>query len=346
MNATPETRFDLAVLIGRFQPFHKGHAALVARALEEARRLVVVLGSAHHARSAKNPFTAPERAEMIRATLDEATQARVAFVPVRDQYDDRRWAATVEEAVRAACKGGERRIALVGYEKDASSRYLARFPNWTFLPAAPVGDIDAARIRQLWYEGEHPAATRALLAGLVPEAVAHYLQGWSHLPQFPAMQEEYRAVEESRRVWGSGPFVTVDAVVRAGEHILLIRRGQPPGKGLWALPGGFLDMRETVLQGAIRELREETGLALLESTLEEHLKGVAVFDHPDRSQRGRTITHAHYFDLGPCRLPEVAGADDAADARWVQVADLAAMEEGFFEDHFHILRHFVSGATE
>jgi bifunctional NMN adenylyltransferase/nudix hydrolase len=82
-------------------------------------------------------------------------------------------------------------------------------------------------------------------------------------------------------------------------------------------------------------------IALLDSTMEESLAGIAVFDHPDRSQRGRTITHAHWFDLGQCRLPEVAGADDAADARWVPLADLLAMEEHFFEDHFHMLNHFL-----
>ena len=97
-----------------------------------------------------------------------------------------------------------------------------------------------------------------------------------------------------------------------------------------------------MLQGALRELREETGLALLTSTLEHAFKAVAVFDHPDRSLRGRTITHAHWFDLGQCCLPEVAGADDAASAQWVPVAELADRESHFFNDHFHILNHFLA----
>jgi bifunctional NMN adenylyltransferase/nudix hydrolase len=96
-----------------------------------------------------------------------------------------------------------------------------------------------------------------------------------------------------------------------------------------------------VLQGAIRELREETGLALLDSTLEAAFKSVAVFDHPDRSLRGRTITHAHYFDIKHSKLPEVAGADDAAEARWLPISKLAAMEDQLFEDHFNILDHFL-----
>jgi len=68
---------------------------------------------------------------------------------------------------------------------------------------------------------------------------------------------------------------------------------------------------------------------------------VAVFDHPDRSQRGRTITHAHCFDLGDRDLPEVAGADDALTAEWIPVSELTALEDRFHDDHFHMLDHFL-----
>lgn len=340
-SANAPARFDVAVLIGRFQPFHNGHRALLAQALDIAPRVLVVLGSAERARNAKNPFTWQERAAMIGCTLGEADAARVDFVPMRDYYDDRRWCQAVEAAVHERCRDGERRIALLGFHKDASSHYLDRFPGWTLVPAPQFGDIDATAIRRIYFEGEDQAATQALLSGLVPAQVAHYMAGWACLPPFARLREEHLAVEQSRKVWGNGPFITVDAVVTAAGHLLVVQRGRSPGKGLWALPGGFLDGRERVLQGAIRELREETGFALLDSTLEGSLKGVAVFDHPDRSTRGRTITHAHWFDLGDCRLPEVAGADDAAEARWLPIDGLAAMREEFFEDHFNIIDHFL-----
>ena len=63
-------KFDVAVLIGRFQPFHNGHATLLAKALETADKVLVLLGSARAARNAKNPFIWEERAAMIGATLD------------------------------------------------------------------------------------------------------------------------------------------------------------------------------------------------------------------------------------------------------------------------------------
>ncbi|MDP5240460.1 bifunctional nicotinamide-nucleotide adenylyltransferase/Nudix hydroxylase [Uliginosibacterium sp. 31-16] len=336
---TPQ-KHEVAVLIGRFQPFHNGHAMLLAKALETAPQVVVLLGSAFSARNAKNPFSWEERAAMIACTLDEAQRARVAFLPMRDCYDDARWAEQAGDLVRGLAGEGAR-VALIGHVKDASSQYLNRFPDWTFIAVPQQGDIDASALRAIWYESEDPRVADALLAPLMPAAALHYLQGWALLPHFARLREEHLAVEESKRVWGEGPFITVDALVRASDQILLIRRGRAPGKGQWALPGGFLDGRERVLQGAIRELREETGFALLDATLEEALVGTAVFDHPDRSSRGRTITHAHFFDLKNARPPQVAGADDAAEARWVPVAELAAMEGELFEDHFNILNHFL-----
>ena len=148
-----------------------------------------------------------------------------------------------------------------------------------------------------------------------------------------------------RQAWSAAPyppvFVTVDAVLRCQVPVLLIRRAHAPGKGQLAVPGGFIEQRETVWQSCLRELAEETHCDVPEATLRAALQSVAVFDHPDRSQRGRTITHAHYFDLGNAPLPAVQADDDALQAEWVPVGQIAALEAEFFEDHFHMLDHFL-----
>ena len=84
-------------------------------------------------------------------------------------------------------------------------------------------------------------------------------------------------------------------------------------------------------------------MALETKTLEDlgALKGGAVFDHPDRSQRGRTITHAFYFDLGEGPLPKVQADDDAQSAAWVDIDVIPKMEDLFHDDHFHMLDHFL-----
>jgi bifunctional NMN adenylyltransferase/nudix hydrolase len=136
--------------------------------------------------------------------------------------------------------------------------------------------------------------------------------------------------------------VTVDCVVKCRERVLLIRRGQAPGKGLLAVPGGFLEQRETTLQAALRELEEETHLALPPATLRACLKATDVFDQPDRSQRGRTITHGHFFDLGDRDFPAIRADDDAAQADWTPIDQLRAMEDRFLDDHFQMLDHYLN----
>ena len=89
---------DAGALVARLRA--AGHAALLAKALESAPRVIVLLGSAFAARNAKNPFSWDERAAMIGCTLDEAQRARVDFVPMRDYYNDVRWAATAARCSR------------------------------------------------------------------------------------------------------------------------------------------------------------------------------------------------------------------------------------------------------
>lgn len=335
------TTFDLAVCIGRFQLFHNGQAALIRRALEIAPRCVVVIGSAHQARSAKNPFTCEERAEMIRLWLPDADKGRVDFVPVRDCYDGARWVQAVQAGVAAAGADRTTRVALVGHRKDPTGDYLADFHAWKFVDAGHQGELHAKALRAALFTGANIDASLAAIAPQVPPSTLDFLRAWMRLPFQVALRTEWQALESERERWSTAPyppvFVTVDAVVEKAGHVLLIRRARAPGEGLMALPGGFLEQRETVYQSALRELQEETGLELLPSTMQAALKQVRVFDHPDRSQRGRVITHAHHFDLGDGPLPEVRGSDDAADARWVPIAQLPSMEAEFHDDHFHIL---------
>src|SRR5690349_910079 len=112
---------DIAVLVGRFQPLHEAHLALLTRALAIASRCVVVIGSAFQARTPRNPFTWKERAEMIRQALPAADRERVIIVPMRDYYDEARWIASVREAVAALIPPEEApRVTLVGHLKDAT----------------------------------------------------------------------------------------------------------------------------------------------------------------------------------------------------------------------------------
>lgn len=343
------TSAEVAVLIGRFQPFHNGHATLLRLALDTAPRVVVVLGSSFHAINSKNPFTWQQRAAMIAAALPTAERERVYYVAIRDYYDDLRWAGAVRERVENLTSGAEH-FALVGHFKDASSYYLNHFPQWVLVSAPKEFEIDATVVRRMLFEAKDIDASLAAIADLAPAAICEYLKAWAKLPQYAPLAQEHAQLAADKTAWSSAPyppiFTTVDSVVRAAGHVLLIKRGGFPGKGLWAIPGGFLEQRERLIQGAIRELCEETKLPVLTRSLEDALVAVKVFDHPDRSLRGRTITHAHFFDLKTGHLPDVEGSDDASHAAWIPIEKLAAMEEEFFDDHFHILDHFFRLTTD
>jgi bifunctional NMN adenylyltransferase/nudix hydrolase len=334
--------YDAAVLIGRFEPVHAGHMALVREALARARRAIVIVGSAFQARTPKNPFTWAERADMLQGALPEADRERLTVLPVRDYYDEAVWVRAVQQAVARHVPAGGR-IGLVGHFKDASSSYLSAFPGWSLISVERQGSIDATAIRNA-YLGAQPQALAAL-ADQMPASTLHFLQAFAQLPAYTALQEEWRMLRAYRAAWAQAPyppvFVTVDAVLRCQDHVLLIRRAHAPGKGLLAVPGGFIEPRETLWQSCLRELAEETHCTLPEPALRAALRQVTVFDHPDRSQRGRTITHAHYFDLGAAPFPTVRADDDAAQVAWTPIAQLAGMEEAFFEDHFHMLDHFL-----
>ncbi|WP_295852097.1 bifunctional nicotinamide-nucleotide adenylyltransferase/Nudix hydroxylase [uncultured Xylophilus sp.] len=337
---------DIAVCIGRFQILHNGHLAMLRRALSLAPRCVVVLGSAFQARTPRNPFTWEERAATIRLALPEADRDRIDFVPTRDYYDQAAWTRAVRQGVEALAGDPRARIVLVGHRKDATSAYLEDFPGWTLDDPGLLGDVHGTGLRDAYFAAAGHALEPALatLVAQVPPATLGFLRSWAELPAYADVAAEWRTLREEKARWAGAPyapvFVTVDAVIRCAGKVLLIRRGRAPGRGLLAVPGGFLEPRETVYQSALRELAEETGLRLLPEDTAAALRAVHVFDHPDRSQRGRVITHAHYFDLGDRRLPEVAPDDDAAATVWMPVGDIAAHEAEFHDDHFHMLDFF------
>jgi 8-oxo-dGTP diphosphatase len=128
------------------------------------------------------------------------------------------------------------------------------------------------------------------------------------------------------------PSVTTDVIIfnlrDQDLQVLLICRKNPPFQGMWAIPGGFVELDESLEQAALRELEEETGLR------DVYLEQLYTFGHPDRDPRGRTITVA-YFALVPGTAARLRAGDDASEARWWSVYDLPPLAF----DHADILTY-------
>ncbi len=127
------------------------------------------------------------------------------------------------------------------------------------------------------------------------------------------------------------PKLMVDVVIPAEKGVVLIRRGSDPFVGQWALPGGFVDVGETVEAAALREAAEETGLAV------ELARLVGVYSEPDRDPRGHNVSVAF--------LARVVGGDLVADtdAAEVAVLDPDSVELAF--DHRSIIADAVGGTA-
>lgn len=366
--------YDVLAFIGRFMPFHVGHQVVVDAALERAKRVAIVLGSHDQPRNARNPFTTAERIAMITAVYpNEVADGRIQFVPQVDHtYNLDRWIAGVQTGVQTvASRGGwmdrSPKIGLIGHSKDHTSFYLKSFPMWGSIEVDNVDGINATQIRDDLF-GPFGNLQDGLKNPSLPDAVQAFMWDWmvkrnpNDIPLPEGMRpgfltgyiftdaaqqvrEEVEHIATYKKQWEAAPypptFHTVDAVVVQAGHILLVKRRDAPGKGLWALPGGFLNQGETLVDGMLRELREETRIAVPAPVLRGSIQGHEVFDDPHRSARGRTITTAYHIELVPSPegLPKIKGQDDAEKARWVPLSDVR--RSMLFEDHYDIIETMV-----
>ncbi len=345
---TKKTHAFVAV-VGRFQPLHDGHLQLLQEALRMGGSVVVVLGSSFGSRSVRNPWTWEERREMFRQALSDADFRRCIFVPVHDYfYDNERWVLKLKEEVwgRIAGLSGNATPDLVwlGVGKDASTaaylQDLRRHGERVCVLAAARTSGNATCLRnRIFGDDRSDTVFRDLVAEeRLHILVAKYIAENRELLR--GVQEDWNFMVGERELWGQTPYPvqvqTVDAIVCAPDFdVLMVRRGRPPGRGLLALPGGHVEVGETLLEAVVREVREETGLRLEP----ERFHNYGAFDHPHRSPgRGvRVITTVFGYNL--LRRCRVRAGDDASALQWVPASQVPQLEGEMFEDHYQILMY-------
>ena len=381
---------DCTIYIGRFSPFHLGHAHVLRNAMETSTLVIVLIGSSGQARSLKNPFTFAERKSMIEAWhveeyWDSNNTAELQVLPLHDHpYNDTDWITEVQSTVKNCMTKFciQRSMAvpaepimltdvhITGSDRDESTWYLNAFPQWKQALVDEhrldgSGQLNATQVRSLLF-GADPIA-HAHLESMLPDTTYRFLRAFENTPEHTLLTQEYVANKAYKDAWSVAPyppiFVTTDSVVIQSGHVLVVERGAFPGKGLWALPGGFLNPNERLADGSRRELMEETGIRLAEgkkavelthAILKGSIRDKEIFDKPDRSSRGRTITVAYLFRLDDTKpLPKVKGQNAplietngieevvTTKAFWIPISRALSETSRWFEDHHGILEHFV-----
>jgi bifunctional NMN adenylyltransferase/nudix hydrolase len=343
--------YDYVIYLGRFQPFHEGHQATLKQALARGKKVIVGVGSANRSRSTENPFEYSERFQMICNTLSPLELDRTEILPIYDfPYNDSAWMLHVNNTIgdyvfdMTGKSAGELNIAIIGFKKDDTSRYLEWFPNWTYIGVEEQhGIMSATDIRNLYFQ------KGTIISEFLPDTVRKWLKSFTLNPAYKWLLNEFEYIREYPKLWGKGPFITVDAVVEQMGHILLVTRKEAPFKGKLAIPGGFVNLNELIAKARIRELKEETRLSdsqgeIPPAKIASFMVKEKVYDDPKRSQRGRVITFAGLYKLPPAKeLYKVIGSDDAEKAAWYNLSDLDASM--FMEDHYFIIQDML-GVTE
>lgn len=335
-------KFDYCVFIGRFSIFHLGHLEILKHAFSIAEKVIVVIGSAGSPRTVRNPWTFDERSTMIKSAIPNEQRGKdnLSIIGMKDYtYNDNMWVSVLQEKINKATNHNNN-VALIGFESDETSFYLKLFPQYAYIEHGTEYNFHATDIRNLYFCND------LSYKDMVPKGVFDCLELFRKNEYYSGLKQEKDYIDKYKESWSKSPFppifVTVDNLVLKSGHLLLIERGHNPGKGLFALPGGFVNSKEKLIDAALRELKEETKIKVNIPDLRKSVTDYKVFDDPMRSSRGRVISHTYLIDLGNGPLPAVKAADDAAEVHWTPLSDYYTMEEKFFEDHFHIIRNMIS----
>lgn len=311
----------IGIVIGRFQGFHQGHRHLLNEAWGNSDKLVVLLGSCNRAPSLKNPFTPERRIEVIEANMPMTVWR---FEGLNDYvYDDEKWKEEVNAILSYYKLQGD--VTLFGHSKQGNT-YLEWFDDVGYQEVDSIDNFSGTTVRKHMFENKDPR-------------VAH-------------VQGDYDYYQQEKEKFSSYPypetlnFCCADAVVECMDHILLIKRKNSPGKGLWALPGGFKNNNETYLDCAIRELMEETGIKVFQEDMYDNVVQSKMFDSPKRGSgipRNTMAVHILLQDYAMSSgFPETLAQDDASAVQWVALSSIGKGEFKLHDDHQDIIFSLIN----
>lgn len=182
--------FDYLVFIGRFQPFHLAHKAVIDEAFRHSHDVILLLGSAQPERTLKNVFTMQEREQMMRAAYADEQQQHIHFAGLVDVFNDVKWTQMAKDAVANIVADPSKKVGLIGHFKDQSSYYLKLFPEWPLVELDNFYQMSATPIRERYLLGQLPTLAE------VPASTLEFLVTFQTTSYYGSLHDE--AVETYR----------------------------------------------------------------------------------------------------------------------------------------------------
>lgn len=297
----------LGIFIGRFQPLHDGHKHIIEKMIAETDQQLILIGSANNTGTVRNPFSFEARAASIITRYPT-----VSVEPLKDYlYNDSRWSTKVRNVISGYLTN-DLEAVVYGHTKP-DNHYLEWFSDCKYVEVDPGINTCGTDIRI--GAGEQ---------GILPVTA----------------QEDYDFYKKEKEQFKDYPypetltFMCGDALVATMDNeILLVKRKHAPGKGKWALPGGFKNNNETFNECIARELFEETGIDITQHQVKQSKS--RLFDSPKRAHGGILRSTMCKMIIVDSKIPADAN-DDAAEVKWFPLNTILN-DLDMFHDHRDII---------
>jgi bifunctional NMN adenylyltransferase/nudix hydrolase len=328
----------LGLVIGRFQPLHKGHIRLISQALIDCDKVLILIGSSNKVEDFKNPFTLDERVKLLDSVF--GNEPDVLVRSLKDTDTDDEW---VQNVIGHAISLQEdpTQVTLYCNPKD-EDWYRENF----IYPLVTVDSlaISATQIRHAWY-----TSSTWTVQEFIPEETMDLMLSVED-ERFVSLSEDYtKTTAMNNRKTNGHPFgnpveVVTFAVIMRDWKVLVGLRGGTRGHGTWGLPGGFLEASETTMEGALRETKEELGLDLkqmitqgkalcLTTAVSENLGDLST----------RTVGVNYLFVVSPdAPLDLNVDNTETTEYLWVDYKDICSDAFRLFFNHNQIVRQLLS----
>lgn len=313
-------KYEYSVFINDFTICTDDHIEHINHLLSISDKVIILISSAFRARSCTQPFSYSERIAMIVNSFN-SKQNKLILAPIHNyNYNKQTKLKYILDTISGITQSDN--IVVYNTGENVPTGLLYKWDQLSCTKDVPAGEM----LHDFFTNSDD-----LKVSGIVKS----FLDEYKKTSMYQIALNEYNIIKDYKDSWSSAPyppiFVTSDAILVCNGYVLLVVRGDNPGKGLYALPGGFVNQYEDMEEAAYRELIEETQLDIKVGNPTKS----GVFAHPTRSARGRVITRAFLYEIDVWPLPNVIGSDDAAQAIWKPINELNPVD--FFDDHWDII---------